>query len=247
LTELPNATSSTDTIPAPPRSITPKVRRRSWVEGPVRVWLILALLVGAVTIFFAVQQTLSAMRIRSLIDHGTVVNAKVSDMSRGAWFQLEYEINGATLTTEQTPMMLKRHDELQRGQVVPIHVDPDNPRSWTDRNRDELEPIHRELVAAVILVPLLVLTIVMVLLKRRQVMRVWRDAPLVQAVVVETKQSSLAPMSRVIRFTVAGGASARIWSTLLPVKAGIPAKDETIELICPPGNPDHAIVAKLYL
>jgi len=213
----------------------------------VRVWLILAFLVAAVTIFFAVQQTMSALELRKLIDHGTKVEATVSDMSRGAWFQLDYEIDGAKFTSDQTPMMLKRQEQLQRGQTVPIRVDPDHPRTWTDRTRDELEPIHRELVAAVILVPLLALTIVMVLLKRRQVLRVWRDAPLAQAIVVETKQSSMSPMSRVVRFTLASGASARIWSTIIPVKAGVPAKDEVIELICPPGNPDHAIVAKLYV
>jgi succinate dehydrogenase hydrophobic anchor subunit len=248
LTENPTTSTSTDVnIPAPPRPITRNARRRSWIEGPVRVWLILAILVGVVTIFFATQQTLAALELRKLIDHGTLVDARVSDMSRGAWFQLEYELDGAKYTTEQTPMMLKRQEQLQRGQIVPIRVDPDHPRTWTDRERNELEPIHRELVAAVILVPLLVLTIVMTLLKRRQVLRVWRDAPLMQGIVIETKQSSMSPMSRVVRFTIGGAAGARIWSTLIPVKAGVPAKDEPIDLICPPSNPDHAIVAKLYV
>ena len=206
----------------------------------------LAILVGVVTVFFAVQQTMAALELRRLIDHGTPVDARVSDMSRGAWFQLEYEIDGAKFTSDQTPMMLKREEQLQRGQTVPIRVDPDHPRTWTDRNRSELEPIHRELVASVILVPLLALTVLMVLVKRRQVLRVWRGAPVMQAIVVETKQSSMSPLSRVVRFTIAEGASSRIWSTLIPVKAGIPAKDEVIDVICPPANPDHAIVAKLY-
>jgi hypothetical protein len=241
------ATHFESSIPAPPRPLTTKARHRSWVEGSVRVWLILAILVGVVTIFFATDQTLSALQLRRLIDHGTVVNAKVSDMSRGAWFQLEYEVDGKTITSEQTPMMLKRQEQLQRGQTVPIRVDLDDPTKWTDRTRAELEPIHRELIAAVILVPLFVLTVVMVFLKRRQVLRVWRDAPLVQAIVVETKQSSMSPLSRVVRFTIGSGASTRIWSTLIPARAGIPAKDEVIDLVCPPGNPDLAIVAKLYV
>ncbi len=240
------ATTFESSIPAPPRPLTAKARRRSWVEGPVRVWLILAILVGVVTIFFATDQTLSALQLRRLIDHGTVVNAKVSDMSRGAWFQLEYEVDGKTITSEQTPMMLKRQEELQRGQTVPIRVDPDNPKNWTDRTRAELEPIHRDLVAAVVLVPLFALTVLMVFVKRRQVLRVWRDAPLVQAIVVETKQSSMSPLSRVVRFTMASGTSTRIWSTLIPARAGVPEKDEVIELVCPPANPDFAIVAKLY-
>jgi hypothetical protein len=246
LTDLPT-TSAPTAIPAPPRPITRNARRRSWIEGPVRVWLILAILVAVVTIFFATQQTIAALQLRRLIDHGALVHARVSDMSRGAWFQLEYELNGVKVTSDQTPMMLKRQEQLQRGQIVRIHVDPEHPRTWTDRERNELEPIHRELVAAVILVPLLALTILMVLIKRRQVLRVWRDAPLVQAIVVETKQSSMSPMSRVVRFTVGSGASSRIWSTLIPVKAGVPAKDEAIDLICPPGNPDRAIVAQLYI
>lgn len=226
--------------------MTRKALRRSWAEGSVRVWLILAITVATVTIFFAVQQTLAALRLRSLIDKGKPVTAYVDDMSRGSWFLLRYEVDGKTYRTGQVPMMLSRQEQLQRQQAVPIRVDADDPNIWTDRNRDELEPIHRELVASVILLPLLALTILMVLLKRRQVLRVWRDGSLMHAVVVETKQSSLAPLSRVIRFALPSGSASRIWSTMMPARVGVPVRDEVIEIICPPNQPDRAIVAKLY-
>ncbi|HTL29667.1 MAG TPA: hypothetical protein VL282_10610, partial [Tepidisphaeraceae bacterium] len=196
--------------------------------------------------FFAVEQTVAAMRLRSLIDHGTPITAYVDDMSRGSWFILRYDVDGKTYRTGQVPMMLKRQELLQRQQSVPIKVDRDDPNLWTDRNRDELEPIHRELVAAIVLLPLLAFTILMMIVKRRQVLSVWRDAPLMRAVVVETKQSSLAPLSRVVRFTIDSDANTRIWSTVMPAKAGVPAKDEVIDVICPPSRPDRAIVAKLY-
>src|SRR5690242_18967764 len=112
------ATKSESSIPAPPRPLSARARRRSWVEGSVRVWLILAILVLVATFFFAQDQTLSSLQLRLLIDHGTVVNAKVSDMSRGAWFQLEYEVCRETITSEHTPMMLKTQEQLQRGQTV---------------------------------------------------------------------------------------------------------------------------------
>jgi hypothetical protein len=244
LTISENAASN---VPPPPRPLTPKARRRAWAEGPVRVWLILSILVAVVTIFFAVEQTLSALQLRKLVDHGTPVTAYVDDMSRGSWFQLRYDFNGKTYKTAEMPMMLPREEHLQRQEPVQIRIDPSDPNDWTDRTRAELEPIHRELVASIVLVPLWALTVLMVFVKRRKVLRVWRDAPAMQAMVVETKQSSLAPLSRVVRFTIPGGASTRIWSTMMPARAGLPQKDEMIEIICPPADPDQAIVAKLYV
>src|SRR5262245_13966422 len=62
-------------LPQTPRPLTPRARRRSWAELPVRVWLILTITIALVTVYFTVTRVLEAREDRWLIEHGTPVNA----------------------------------------------------------------------------------------------------------------------------------------------------------------------------
>ena len=58
---------------------------------------------------------------------------------------------------------------------------------------------------------------------------------------------ALAPLSRLLRFTVNDGSSSRVCSVLVPTRAGVPARGETISLVMPRGVPQRAVLAKLYV
>jgi hypothetical protein len=130
------------------------------------------------------------------------------------------------------------------GEVLPIHVDPNDVSRWTELT--EAEPWSKELRMVYVLSALFALLLAMTMLKRRGVLRVWRDQPLMPAVVLEARHTAIAPASRLIRFTLSEGDDRRVHSTLMPARAGVPEQGETLWLICPPEKPSRAIVAELY-
>jgi hypothetical protein len=247
-------------LPPVPRPITHRARRRSWAEMPVRVWMILTLLVAIVTVYFTVTQVRQARRDRWLIEHGVDVVAKFTMVNGDpvpkrrprneplplstAKFTLngrEYELKIDRLEAKPGTYAMVGSDE----HALRIKVDPNDPTGrWTEQTQPR--PWSQELTAVGFLAPLLVLLFIVMLWKRRGVLKAWSGDPLTPAVVVETRHTATAPMSRVIRFTLRDGADRRIWHTLMPTAAGIPQQGETIWLICPPNNPGRAIVAKLY-
>ncbi|HWP40153.1 MAG TPA: hypothetical protein VNL70_04460, partial [Tepidisphaeraceae bacterium] len=109
------------------------------------------------------------------------------------------------------------------------------PKSWA-----------QELTGLGVLVPVLVVLAGVTIWKRHGVLRSWRMAPLAAGIVVETRQSAVAPRSRIVRFTLRDGPDRRVWSMLVPTSGPIPEKGQTLWLICPPGSPDRAVLARLY-
>jgi hypothetical protein len=252
-TDPPNIAPTTS-FPAPPRRITARARRRSWNESNVRLWMILAVVVGVITAYFTVQQLREALSERRLIREGRAVEARVeqfgqrgtmANIRRGEAFAVTVTYPGANGEPRQSEglFIAEQDRRLSVGDTIEIRVDPNDPDRWTTRS--EPRPWAEHLTAAIILVPLLALTLLMTLTRRAQVLRTWRDEPAMPATVVETKQSAIAPMSRVIRFVLHEGDDRRVWTTLHPARQA-PHKGDTITVICPPANPTRAIVARLY-
>ena len=75
----------------------------------------------------------------------------------------------------------------------------------------------------------------------------WRHGVPAVATVVDSKQSAIAPRSRVVRYTLAEGADRRIFSTLFPASQGELQKDDELLVLIPPKHPDRAVIAELYL
>jgi hypothetical protein len=243
-----------------PRELTPRARRRSWNELPVRIWLILAIAVAFITAYFTVTKYLSGRHERWLITQGLAVNAELNriqgtrDVNQQfkrtdrLFVELNYEVPGQPKLM-YVPGWLSQLPDVRPpplvrvGEFIPIRVDPNDPKVWTDRT--EPLPWIAEFTIVVLLLPLLALLVLVALLRRRQVINVWRRGEAAAAVVVDHKQSATAPFSRVIRFTFADGRDRRVWATLHPAK-GAPAAGETMWVVYPPGNPGRAVVASLY-
>jgi hypothetical protein len=134
---------------------------------------------------------------------------------------------------------------IHPGDHIPLRIDRNDLNHWTDRT--EPRSWFVELSVVLLLFPLLAMLLVIAVLQRARILRIWRHGDLAEATVVGIRQTALAPLSRLLRFTVNDGSSARVCSVLVPTRAGIPARGETVSLIMPRGIPQRAVLAKLYI
>lgn len=251
---------STHTLPAPPRPITPVARARSWNEAPVRVWVILSVIVTGVLIYLATTRVQEGLRDRKLVRTGLEVRAQIVtiddqniDLKRGLTFNRDVgrriKVNfvapdgsNRTLEEELPPQSGSR---VSVGQFIQIRIDPENPNIATTRS--EPRPWMLELSVVFMLLPVLGLTVLVVLMRRAGVLKVWRDGVEQVAVVVDGKQSAIAPRSRVLRYTLRDSDDTRVFTLLYPTSAGMPQKDDELLVVAPPSQPDRALAAALYL
>jgi hypothetical protein len=240
----------------PPRPLTARAQRRSWAEMPVRVWFILAVAILVVTIVFTISRVAEALNDRRLIEHGVDVTAKFTSVNGDPFpkrrfrndampVSVVFDWKGSPFKLDIPRLEAKPGAYAMVGEDLKIKVDPEDPNRWTEETAPK--PWWQELTVIGLLLPILAAMVAMVLIKRRSVLRTWRDGTLSQAVVVETHQSGAAPLSRVVRFSLVGQSDRRIFSTLIPAAAGIPAKGDTIWVIHPPNRPSRAVVAALYV
>jgi hypothetical protein len=80
----------------------------------------------------------------------------------------------------------------------------------------------------------------------RKILRVWENGVPIEGTVVDLRHSAWAPMSRLVRYTLAGSRDRRIFSALAP-KPDAPARGEPIQLLMPSdGATKPTILARLY-
>ncbi|MEO6437090.1 MAG: hypothetical protein ABIP55_15205 [Tepidisphaeraceae bacterium] len=247
-------------IPPVPRPASPRAARRSWGEARVQGWWKLALLVLLITAFVAYNQAGEAIKQRRLAEKGVLVDAKAVKVMgvtekdnpryggiRDQSIPVELETilpDGriATLTGYLPP----GEGWIKVNQELKVRVDPNDLTNWAEVG--DILPWWR-----VFTIPLfLMLPVALVLLglawwRRQRVLRTWSQGLRARAVVVGLRHSATAPLSRIIRFTLAEGEDRRVFIALFPNKAGIPAKGDAFTLIYPYGRPDHGIVAELYV
>ena len=139
-TTLPPPPSS-DLLPAPPRPVTPRARRRAWLDPKVRFWWLagLGLLAAAAYMAFAGWRAWShqAWLSRS----GTLVQAKVvragghTYEGRGvppdADVLLEFDWAGRPHQTTGRLANRKPGEFIFIGRTEPIRVNPADPNDWT--------------------------------------------------------------------------------------------------------------------
>jgi hypothetical protein len=243
-------------LPPVPRPVTRRAARRSWAEAPVRVWEILTVIVVAAATYLALTHLTRAMRDRWLILHGTPVEAQVTAMnsSKQSTRPLDRretiiaDLNfrtpgGQELTVKGS--LTPAEGNLYVGDRLPIRIDPEDPTRWTDRAAPR--PWLAEMTAVLFLLPLLALAVLMMLWARRRTLNLWRRGEPAVAVVVDTKQSSIAPRSRVMRYALRDGEDRRVFSTLAPNSMGPLGPGDEVMILHAPQNPGRAVVAELYV
>jgi hypothetical protein len=246
----------TNSTPPAPRAVNSRASRRSWAEAPVRTWAILSLIVLLATIYFAVMQISAALKTRNLITHGAKVMATVDSCNgvkdKGRRYN-RLDRCGCDLTFVG-PDGVKRTVQgelapqpgiLVVSEQIELRVDPNDPSKWTDLLTPP--PWHTELAAVIVPVPLLIFALAMMLLRRAQVLNVWRHGEPFEAVVVDSKKSAIAPRSRIVRFALPDGDDRRVFQVLYPAALGELTQGDELLLIAPPNKLSRAIVAELYL
>jgi hypothetical protein len=243
-------------LPPAPRAVTARAARRSWNEAPVRVWEILTVIVLASITYFATTHLSRALRDRWLIEHGTPVQAHVDaansmkqssrpfDRRQTIIADLSYAAPDGRKIAVQGQLS-PADGVLYIGQTIPLRIDPSEPERWTDR--PDPPPWLAEMTAVLFLLPLLLLAVLMMLWTRWRTLNLWRRGEPAVAVVVDTKQSSIAPRSRVMRYALRDGADRRVFSTLAPYAMGPLEPGDEVMILHAPGNPGRAVVAELYV
>src|SRR5205807_195111 len=103
-----------------------------------------------------------------------------------------------------------------------------------------------EFAVPLMLLPITALLLAVAILRRRQVLAIWREGQPVHGVVIDIRQSAIAPLSRLVRYSIIENNDNRVFSTLIPAGFGIPDAGEMISLLALPMAPNRAIVTELY-
>ena len=236
-------------VPAP-RAVTPRGRRRSWGEPGVRLWWLTALVLAAIAGTLTIGRLLGTAQDRRLVREGRKVEAKILKADHlgvvgqtispeaDATFTFDVELDGKR--HEVSGKLKQQREPLGPGKVVTLYVDPNDPSQFTDRTevawRDDL-------FVLMLIAPVITVLVLVALVKRTMALRAWRDGEAMAAVVVETKQSASAPLSRLVRYTLRDVRDNRVFSTVVPTRVGTLNQGDTFWVV---GGKGGAVVAALY-
>ena len=243
-------------IPNAPRRVTKTASRRAWAEQQVQMWWKSALVISVVALVVGAHASYTTLAERNLLQNGLRINALITEV-RGVT-----RPNYAQPRDDSVPVKLRwvmpNGEEVKLatdlppgpgyakvGELLSICVDQSNPRNWVEQK--SLLPWWRVLALPVIMMlPIALLLLAIALLQRMRVLRVWRNGKLSRAIVVDSKNVSTSPRSRLIRYTIVDSPDNRIFKLLIPVRAGVPRDGELFEVLALPETPGRAVAAKLY-
>lgn len=243
-----------DGLSPPPRPLTPHVRRRAWSEPHVRSWWLLTaalLLIGA---YVAGREWRVWSREVQLIRSGQVVDAEITSAAglSSPWQQLppdslvtlRYDVDGKRYN--QTGYLKGRTEYIRVRSRVPVRIDPSNPDQWTARN--EPARLAQQLTGAAVVLPVFLVMGAVSGWQRARLLRLWRDGEAVSAIVVESRQTALAPRSRLLGCTPEHAGDNRVVQVYVP--HGSPeaalAPGEALGLIFPPGGRGRPVAAAWF-
>jgi hypothetical protein len=223
------AVSASDVLPAPPRPLTPRIRRRAWSEPNVRFRWIFALIVLLGGIWFGISGLRTWLSDKSLLLIPTI-NATIKEAGSdthpgrpvpvGVGVLVEWKKDGQPIQAWGSLSGYTSAVPPNIGEEVPIHVDPADPNHWTARN--EPPSLMTNLFAAFACIVFALLACLAAWSRRRSVLRIWRDAPVAEADVMEWQHTPLAPRSRSAKCTLAD--DARIFHVIVPAAAAEKSK-----------------------
>ena len=240
-------------LPDPPRPPTPRVRRRAWTEPHVRSWWVLTLALLGIGAYICGREWRIWSREVRLIQSGRVVEAEITSAGglSSRWQQLppeslvtiRYTVDGKTY--DKSGYLKGRKDYIRVRSMVPIRVDPADPGQWTART--EPPALAQQLTGAAVVLAAFVIMAVVSLWRRAAVVGIWRDGQLARAIVVDSRQTALAPRSRLVRCTPSDTGDNRVVQAYFPAgaAAGLQPGDETW-LLFPPGGRGRPVAAAWF-
>ena len=241
-----SSSSSSSAPPAyPPREVTARVRSRAWTEPHVRFWWMAAAVLFLIGVYFVISQYLTLRRQAWLVREGTVVQALVlqagSEEARDKLIppdnpvSLEFEWPAESGRKVRVQGYLEgRTEHIPVKGLVPIRIDPNNPRFWTARI-DPAPATWRDWLAALIVLPIAAVVFAAGVLKRRRLLRLWRDGEAIPAAALDSRLTALAPRSRAVRVVPTEAVDRRVRTVYLPSSAPVP-QGERLWILLHPDN-----------
>jgi hypothetical protein len=245
-------------IPPTPRPVTRRALLRSWAEPSVQMWWKSAVVVALVMTYVTVIQVREYMRRRYLLEHGLPVKVIVQELNdrkvgTGSYHPMrdvELYVKLVGVLPDGSPfeyrgMLPKAEGFAELGGQLELRVDPNNHARWVEVGKQR--PLRHEFMAVFLLMPLIVILLAIARWQRMKVLNVWRHGKLRDAIVVDSRHSSMAPRSRVCRYTIPDGEDRRVFQTLYPSKHGVPQRGDVLPMIVLPEKPGRGVVADLYV
>ncbi|HEX8339566.1 MAG TPA: DUF3592 domain-containing protein [Tepidisphaeraceae bacterium] len=235
-----------------PPTLPRRVGGRTWLELPVRPWLVLAVLMTLVAIALAAHRYSGTMQQRRLVESGTSVVATVKtiglvserqasrDEPRRVRLVYTDPASGREISSEGM-LSRKERSRVELGQKFNVRIDAADPDRWTDRT--EPSPLSAELAVPMLMLPVAAVCWAAAWLKKRRVARAARAGGLHTARVVSVRQSPLAPMSKQIG-VVLDGPDRVVRPLYWPAKFGPVHPDDQIDVIAGPRGP--VLAARAY-
>jgi hypothetical protein len=240
----PGAAGEGSSAVAPPQPPRPGGAFASWTEPRVRFWWLMALGIFLIGAYVAGREVVLWRHEVDLIRNGTPVEAEVrrangysspgKQLPADAVVDLRYFIDGKQY--DKTGYLRGRTEHIAVRKPVPIRVNPKDPEDWTGA----VEPavLWQQLTGALVALPVFLVLALVALLRQRSALRAWRDGEARAALVVAARHAALAPKSRLVRCTPAGGEDNRVVDVYVPtLPHGAEVKPgDTLWVVYPPGR-----------
>ncbi len=251
------------TLSDPPRKVTATVRRRAWTEPRVRGWWAMALGILLLILYLVVTHATAWWAERRLLTNGVAVQATIvraqndlnditvpdKNMPSDSECTLEFVLDGKSYTVRgQLVEHMENAPHITTGPAHPVmlQVDPDNPEErWTDRTTTP-PFFSRRLIGVAIASPVMAVLALVAVFKRRGVLSVWRDGRAAEGLVVDTRQTPVAPTAQVVRCTPADSGDKRVFTVYLPAGAAKVAAGDVVSVVRPASKPEPAYAAAWF-
>ena len=222
---------------------------------PVRIWLLLSIFMCVVTIVLTYNSAKTARDEQWLFTSGAKVDAKVlriglskarnAPRDEALDVDLEFTLPGAKdVTTVQGFLSRKPGGNVKLDEIIPIHVDPNNPKLWTDLEKPIPFSIHFATLFGI--VPITLLCLLGTWYNRSAMLKTYRNGTVRQATVLSTRLPALAPASKLVKFVLNEGDDLRIYQLYIPNHAEKVTKDDVIDILVA-SNPKRAIAVSAYV
>jgi hypothetical protein len=216
------------------------------------------LILGLVSLSFCLTELRAWYRESRLIRKGTAVQARVEEVEGltvagktrnlrpETPFRLSFPWNDDRREVMGRGEDLGGRSQLTTGDTITLRVDPKNPDRWTARDQPS-SLLGRIWWGLLIPLPIMFVLLVVSVARRSAVLRAWRGGEAVAALVVETRQSAVAPLSTVVRCTPADESDNRVLTVYVPRRFGRPRHGDPLWLLVPAGKSEGAVAAAWFL
>jgi hypothetical protein len=250
MTEIPDISSLP---PSPPRPLNAKARRQSWSEARVRIWWLLGLALFIIAAVFVGAQIKQSAENRNLLRVGVRVNAQIIEANgqtlrklyppeQNVIFKFKFKLPDGREHTISDRLKDQRY-ATGPGQDLPVVVDPSNPDRWTDRVETSW---LSDLLVGMALGPIIAACIGIGLMKRRGILKTYREGDALVGVVHSVSTVAFSPGAQSIRFFLRDSDDQRVYSTIPPRSAGPFQEGDEFWLIVPRGAPNASIILRAY-